>query len=367
MKRHYSIWISILMTALILIGCGNEEAHNQAQAVESSDQTPEIILNSGTSQEAADETLPAEDQEKEPSEYSEIPPSMSTTEEGPDSMSISSAQAGKPAEQGQVSFPEQDDSLSDNSSGMPKELDFIDAWGEWHHMIVNQNVPPCPYDWNKMSRDSRDFPLYDDENYVIHRGIDVSHHQNDIDWQKVKDQGFDFAIIRIAYRGYGNGTLNLDRMQNQNIRAAQQAGLSVGVYVFSQAITEAEALEEAELVISALKDVDLELPVVFDPELIRDDVARTDDISGNQFTRNTIAFCERVREAGFDPMVYSNLVWESEIFDMTEVSRYPIWYADCEPLPQTPYDFVFWQYDSEGKVDGVTGNVDMNIWFEKIR
>ena len=137
----------------------------------------------------------------------------------------------------------------------------------------------------------------------------------------------------------------------------------MGVYFFSQAINEEEAAEEADFVIGLLEGYELQLPVVYDPELIRDDEARTDEVTGEQFTANTIAFCERIKAAGYQPMIYSNMVWESELFDLKQLQDYPIWYADYEPIPQTPYNFVMWQYTEKGYVEGINGIVDRNVWF----
>ena len=150
-----------------------------------------------------------------------------------------------------------------------------------------------------------------------------------------------------------------------NITAAQKAGLDVGVYVFSQAVDEKEAVEEADLTIKQLRGLKLQLPVVFDPETILDDEARTDNVSGMQFTDNTIAFCEHIREAGFEPMIYSNMVWEGEMFELDRLQEYPVWYADYEIPAQTPYAFRFWQYSEKGKTDGVQGAVDLNLEFVK--
>lgn len=242
-------------------------------------------------------------------------------------------------------------------------LDFIDAWGEWHTMTVNPKVEKHNYSWEKLVHENFDVQ-YEDETFFSRKGVDVSHHQGTIDWNKVKQAGYEFAIIRMVYRGYGStGSLNLDRTCLENIKQAQTAGLDVGVYVFSQAINEEEALEEAELVLATLGGGKLELPVVFDPELIREEEARTDEVSGEQFTRNTIVFCEKIRGAGYEPMVYSNLIWESELFDMEQLEMYPIWYADYEKIPQTPYDFEFWQYSEKGIVDGIDGIVDLNVQF----
>lgn len=240
---------------------------------------------------------------------------------------------------------------------------FVDALGEWHETTIFSDVAKHPYDWNYLKNDNSGIS-YNDLNYTIRKGIDVSYHQGHIDWEKVKAAGYDFVIIRIGYRGYGSsGMIKLDTAFHENIQNAQKAGFDVGVYFFAQAINEQEALEEAQFVLDALEGYELQLPVVYDPELIRDATARTDHVSGEQFTKNTITFCNKIKEAGFQPMIYSNMIWEAFLFDMTQLQEYPFWYADYETIPQTPYDFTMWQYSEKGKVNGIDGNVDLNVLF----
>ena len=137
----------------------------------------------------------------------------------------------------------------------------------------------------------------------------------------------------------------------------------MGVYFFAQAINEDEAKEEAEFVLKHLEGHDINLEVVYDPESILDAKARTDDVSGEQFTKNTRVFCSIIAEAGYKPMVYSNMKWEAFQFDMPKLTDLPFWYADYEPLPQTPYDFKYWQYTNEGRAKGVSGEADLNMEF----
>lgn len=248
----------------------------------------------------------------------------------------------------------------------PEVLHYVDAHGEWHDTIIDSSVEKHIYKWSCLVNNEVGIAYAGDSLYTIRHGVDVSAYQGDIDWGKVKNAGYDFAIIRIAYRGYGReGKLCLDKKYLQNIINAKTAGLDVGVYIFSQAVNEMEAVEEAEFVLSALQGAQLDLPIVFDPELIKKDTARTDHVTGEQFTRNTIAFCNRVKSAGYDAMVYSNMFWEAELFDMAQLGDYPFWYADYEKIPQTPYHFTCWQYTEKGHVDGISGNVDLNVWFEK--
>jgi GH25 family lysozyme M1 (1,4-beta-N-acetylmuramidase) len=244
------------------------------------------------------------------------------------------------------------------------DLFYVDARGTWHDMVIDPDVPQNDYDWSCLSNDGQDISYTGDDRYRIRKGIDVSHHQGPIDWHAVRRDGYEFAIIRIVYRGYGEeGKLCLDSSFETNIDQAHKAGLDVGVYVFSQAVNEEEAEEEADLVIEALSEHGIELPVVYDPELIPEDTARTDNVSGEQFTANAVAFCKRIQKAGYQPMIYSNLVWEASLFDLEQLSEYPIWYADYAETPQTPYAFEFWQYSESGQVDGVEGKCDLDVQF----
>ncbi len=243
----------------------------------------------------------------------------------------------------------------------PVILEFVDVFGESYETTIKEDVPKHEYDKGKFVRDGNKLS-YDDEKYTSRLGIDVSRHQGKINWEEVKAYGVDFAFIRIGYRGYGNaGNINLDKRFYENIKGAQSVGIDVGVYFFSQAINEEEALEEAKFVIDSLRGYELQLPVVYDPESILDDVARTDDVTGEQFTKNTIVFCDAIRENGYEPMIYSNMLWETFEFDLSQLTDLPIWYADYEALPQTPYHFIFWQYTNEGRVKGIDGNMDLNI------
>lgn len=245
-----------------------------------------------------------------------------------------------------------------------EKLRFYDEQSKkWYTMKINGKVEKHNYDWSCLVN-KKGKVQYKDDNYVIRKGIDVSYHNGTINWKKVKKDGIDFAFIRIGFRGYGqDGKVCIDKQFQKNLKNAKKADIDVGVYFFSQAINKKEAVEEAEFVIKTLNKTKLELPVVYDPERILNATARTDGLSGRQITKNTSAFCEKVQKAGYEAMIYSNLYSEAFLFDLTKLSEYPIWYADYEKTPQTPYYFSFWQYTSTGKVDGISGNVDLDIQF----
>ncbi|MCD7819833.1 MAG: lysozyme, partial [Lachnospiraceae bacterium] len=225
-----------------------------------------------------------------------------------------SADGGTEAEQTDAESPEQDVETIETEE--TEILQFVDVFGQQYETVISNAVAKHSYDWSNLTSDGR-YVSYEDDVYTSRVGIDVSYHQGEIDWQKVKDDGITFAFIRIGYRGYGErGLLCEDTKALEYIEEASQAGIDVGVYFFSQAINEEEALEEAEFVINQLQGIELQLPVVYDPESILDDEARTDDVSGEQFTKNTVVFCERIREAGYEPMIYSNMLWEAFEFDL---------------------------------------------------
>lgn len=241
-------------------------------------------------------------------------------------------------------------------------LTYDDTGAEVHIPIL-ADVPHHNYDWTCL-QDKDGFKNYIVDNEVVsYRGIDVSSFQGDIDWKKVKADGVDFAMIRVGYRGYGSGAIMEDEYFHANMKGAIAAGINVGVYFFSQAITEEEAIEEAEFVLQHIKDYDITYPVAYDMELIPHDTARTDTLTGRQITDHTIAFCEAVRTAGYKTCIYGNRRFLVLKLDLSRLTAYDTWYAAYVSYPDYPYDFKMWQFTDTGSVDGIDGNVDINIGF----
>lgn len=244
--------------------------------------------------------------------------------------------------------------------------DFLDVFGESYTTVLLEDIPMHAYDYTRLNIDS-DLYTYEDEegNITSKVGIDVSKYQGEVDWQQVKDYGIDFVIIRLGFRGYSEeGNLAVDEYYDANVEGALAAGLEVGVYFFSQAITEEEALEEAEFVLEHIEGYDITLPVVFDTEIIDLEEARTYDIDQQIFTDACVAFCDKIEESGYDSMIYFNLVWSALTLDLEQLVDYDKWYADYYDEPQYPYAFDIWQYTETATVPGVEGNVDLNIIFE---
>jgi GH25 family lysozyme M1 (1,4-beta-N-acetylmuramidase) len=194
-------------------------------------------------------------------------------------------------------------------------------------------------------------------------GIDVSEFQGDIDWEQVKQAEIDFAFIRIGYRTYGDGIVTFDSAFQRNIEGALAAGIKVGAYFFSQATTTEEAVEEADAVIDALAPYDITYPVVYDWELVYHDNARTDDVSVEALADCCVAFCERVKDSGYTPMIYQNTGTAMHKLDLPRVKDYDFWLAEYSSKPSYYYDFKIWQYSNTGHIPGVEGDVDLNICF----
>ena len=193
-------------------------------------------------------------------------------------------------------------------------------------------------------------------------GIDVSAHQQEIDWQAVKDAGVEFAMIRVGYRGYTRGDLELDPYFIRNMDGAIAAGLDVGVYFFSQAITTQEALDEADFVLNWIQGYDLAYPVVFDWEDIEAE-ARTDNMDMITLTGCAYAFCEAVEKAGYTAGIYFNQRFGYQELNLQSLQDYVFWLAEYNETPSFSYHFQLWQYCNDGRVDGIQTDVDLNLAF----
>ena len=189
-------------------------------------------------------------------------------------------------------------------------------------------------------------------------GIDVSRHNGSIDWNAVKNSGVEFVIIRCGYRGSSSGALIEDEMFRENIRGAAAAGLKIGVYIFSQAINEAEAVEEASMAVSAVSGYALSYPIFIDVEGAN---GRADGLSKAERTAVIQSFCQTVANSGYTPGIYSNRTWLAEKIDTSALGSYKIWMAQYAAAPTYSGRYEMWQYSSQGSIPGISGDVDLNI------
>ena len=192
-------------------------------------------------------------------------------------------------------------------------------------------------------------------------GMDISSFNGEIDWEKVKEQGIGFVIIRCGYRGYTSGALVEDSCFVRNISEANKAGVKVGVYFFTQAVNEVEAVEEASMVITLCRDYRVDLPVFIDTETAAAGEGRADGLDVQTRTLVLRAFCETIESAGYRAGVYASKNWFHERVDDAQLTDYLTWLAEYKDEPTYEKGFQFWQYTSRGYVNGVTGRVDLNL------
>ena len=193
-------------------------------------------------------------------------------------------------------------------------------------------------------------------------GVDVSSHQGEIDWAQVADAGMEFAMVRIGYRGTTSGGIYGDDFADQNLRGAREAGLRVGAYFFSQATTPTEAALEAAYCITFLRSYELDLPVVFDWEYVDSD-ARTAQVDRETLMACTKTFCDAMTDAGYEAMVYFNPHQAETLLELEGLLDYPFWLAMYTDEMTYPHAVEMWQYSANGKVPGIAGDTDLNLWF----
>ncbi len=230
---------------------------------------------------------------------------------------------------------------------------------------TKDQAPPyeSPYSWENLILENGRPQYYENGEQQSLFGIDVSEHQKYIEWQAVADDGVMFAIIRIGNRGATEGALYLDEYYETNMTGAQQAGIATGVYFFSQALNEEEALEEAQFVLAHLEGWDLDYPVAFDHEPVSGLEGRANNLTGEQVSRCAEVFCETIEEAGYETMIYGNRADLLKL-DAWILNRYPLWLAEYDVShPTLEHDFAIWQYTSSGSVAGIDTQTDLNIHF----
>ena len=271
-------------------------------------------------------------------------------------------------------------SMVENGEGMLSILQYFypdyiiaPADGEYFFFQISDNLQKNNFELEKFK-----YPVYNEEKEIwegtasymegmekeAKKGIDVSTFQGDINWKKVKNDGIDFAIIRLGFRGYESGKIVLDSKFEDNIEGSLKAGIDTGVYFFTEAINEKEAIEEADFVIENLKDYKINMPVVVDvEESANKEKTRTRDLTAEQRTKNVIAFCEKIKSAGYDVMIYGNLKSFMVMMDFEQLETYDKWFAYYRYPFHFPYKIKMWQYTSSEKIDGIDGKTDVNLMF----
>lgn len=231
----------------------------------------------------------------------------------------------------------------------------------------NENISVNTFSDENYYYDDSGVLCYEDNEYTVLHGIDVSRYQGTIDWTAVAAAGIDFVIVRAGYRGYSGGSTGIDEQFLQNVDGATAAGLRVGAYFFSQAITDEEAAEEAQIVIDLLGGRELSLPIFYDWEKIwTEEETRTAELVGTDITGFALTFCGEIEAAGYDAGLYFYRSLGYFSYDLEQLDDYMLWYAAVLDTSDFYYAHDIWQYSFEGTVDGIDTAVDLNLMFVRV-
>lgn len=240
---------------------------------------------------------------------------------------------------------------------------FFDIDDSLNKSVVDLNKLICPT-LNEETNQYEGDVEYEDSDVTLHIGVDVSKFQGDVDWEKVKNDNIEYAYIRLGYRGYESGKIVVDDKYEDNIKACNDASIDCGVYFFTEAKTREEGIEEAEFVLENLSDYHVELPIVIDVEQSANTgKSRTKNLTKEERTEAVIGFCERIKEAGYTPMIYGNLKSMMIMLEYDKLEEYDKWFAYYHYPLRFPYKIKMWQYSSTGNVDGIKGDADLNVMF----
>lgn len=225
----------------------------------------------------------------------------------------------------------------------------------------NPTIPPDrnPYDRYDFQYNRNNYLLL--QNVHSMPGVDVSSFQGDIDWKAVKNSGIEFAIVRLGYRGYSSGKLVRDDYAVKNLEGARKAGLKVGAYFFSQALNTREADEEIAFMMDVLDGFLPDMPLILDWEIPTAD-ARTAKMDARRLTDIQLHFCKTIKDKGYEPMVYFNWYQSEHLYYLSELEEYPFWLALYQDRMTYPWKVEMWQYTCTGRVPGIRGDVDINVY-----
>ena len=254
----------------------------------------------------------------------------------------------------------QEDPATDGKHTLVKLPDGTEEW-----VLISPYLKKSAYDFSNLSETAGLKKYTEGGKKISQLGVDISKHDGTVNFERLKSDGIDYVMIRLGARGYSTGQISLDDNFVENMDAAVKAELNIGVYFYSQAINQEEAIQEAYFVIQNLEPyrAHINFPVAFYMENITNDKARIDGLSRSDKTLITATFLEAIKAAGYIPMVYGNKEWLIKNVDLTTLQNYDVWLSQDEDTPDYPYLYTMWQYTTTGTVNGITGDASINICF----
>lgn len=241
------------------------------------------------------------------------------------------------------------------------QIVYSDGTEEW--VRINPYMEKNTYDFTNLVSNDGKMKYYADGKKISYLGVDISRYQKDVNFEALKSDGIEFVMLRVGARGYKTGEIQIDEYFHENIKKATEAGLDIGVYFFSQAVTQEEAIEEAQLVLDNIKEYEILYPIAYDMEFIENDTTRVETLTRDERTTVAAAFLNHINNAGYTPMLYGDTEWLVKRIDVAKFNASCIWLAEEADIPKYPYRYEMWQYTTQGQVRGINGFVDLNISF----
>ncbi len=259
---------------------------------------------------------------------------------------------------------EQEQAKNDPATdGRHTQVTNRDGTEEW--VMLNPYLKKNTYDFTNLEEKAGLRRYMENGKKISYVGVDLSKQNGDVNFNSMKAAGVDYVMIRLGGRGYSTGQISLDENFKKNIEGAAAAGLDIGVYFYSQAISQEEAIQEVNFVIQNLEpySANVKYPIAFDMEFVANDTARIDSLTKDEKTNIATSFLESVKAAGYVPMIYGDKEWLIKEIDLARLQSYDVWLVQEQELPDYPYQFTMWQYSTEGVVNGVSGDANLNISF----
>lgn len=260
---------------------------------------------------------------------------------------------------------QKEEELKNNPATDGKHTRITNRNGEEEWVLISPYLTKNTIDFTKIEDKAGLKRYMENGRKTSYVGVDISKHTGEINFTGVKAAGVDYVMIRLGSRGYSTGQIALDENFKQNIEGAIEAELDIGIYFYSQAVSPEEAIQEANFVIQNLEPyrAHVKYPIAFDMEFVSNDKSRIEGLSREDKTTVTATFAEGVKAAGYVPMIYGDKEWLLKEIDLTKLQDYDVWLSQEEDIPDYPYLYTMWQYDTDSILNGIEGGADLNICF----
>lgn len=236
-----------------------------------------------------------------------------------------------------------------------------DGKEEW--VVISPYLPKNNYDYTKLVLAGDIMQYVEDGKNTAYVGTDLSKYNDYVDFGKLRKAGLSFVMLRVGARGYGTGQIMPDEYFADNLKRATDAGLNVGLYFYSQAINEEEAIEEANLVLESIGEYAVTYPIAYDMEFVAGDTARVEALSRAERTAVAKAFLDTIKDAGYVPMLYGDKEWLIRRIDLSKLTGYDVWLSEPQDIPDYPYKFSMWRYSDTADIDGIKGYANLDLSF----